>query len=736
MSSLQTSAVCYKSSQHTLPRLKSAVLLLLLMVLVPSLLPAVTGVVRDSTGKAIAGAFISDKRRVVYSSEDGSFSISTAADSLYVSRIGYQPLALNLASFRSPVILLASDIVMPTVRVKALEYKPIIPSLQSGVIHPDTNAKAGSASELLLESTSFTSSDIQLSGERQTLSLLGSISRHALVMLDGVVLNPAGEAFDFSKLPLGQISEIEIIKGNSSVYGGSAAIGGIIHIHSKSLLSNKTPELQLSSSLGAFDMFRQSYAAAFSRNHYAINAEYSHQTARNDFAYDTPGFWNTTPVLHRTHNRKTSDSFFGKGSVFNASSRVDYNLNAGSFVRQLPGPINFLELYDSSQMTGAYYQQNLRASTTRSKLSSELLLWQSSDQSTYQNLHSTIPYARSHYRQKQVNTGVKAGTAMNLDLAKLGLNAEYSNIDYRFENLLAAGDTEGNRHTTALACSAQRSFYPHYMEYSILAAARADYSDDRLHPTWRLENELRLPFAGELKCGGYAGTAFSQPSLFDMYWIGDSETHGNPDLESETSFGYSLYAELGYQNLKLRLAYYRNLVQNLIQWRQYYLNGLSWKPFNVGKADLQNYEAEAAYNLGKYLALSGNLTLTHARDHSRNADGSSSPTYDKALVYTPGLKATSRLSFSNKLRGASISYSYTGEQYSTPDNLIEPLPAFDNVNADLFWRHDLPFCTIQLDLKAYNLLNRCYEIYAYTPQPGFNWQTGLTLSTKGFVSQN
>ncbi len=704
--------------------------LLILLLFFPLLLFSLAGKVLSADGRPLSQAMITDGSVVAYSAWDGSFSIQTKADSITVSRLGFVSQSLSVRGFRSPVILVSTEIVLPTVRVKALEYRSLLPSLSSSLIHPDTNARVENAVELLLENTSFSSSDIQLAGERQTLSLLGSFSRHSLVILDGVVQNPAGEAFDFSKIPWSQISQIEIIKGNASVFGGSSAIGGIIHLHSKNAVSKSLPELKVSASAGSFAQYKQSYAFAFSRNWYALNAEYSHQTAKNNFEYDTPDYWNVEPVLTRTHNRKTADSFYVKGSIYSSASQLDYSLNAGSFVRQLPGPISFLDLYDSSRLSGAFAQQSLRATATRDRLSGELLLWRNTDNSIYRNLESTNPIAAGHYTQRQANTGLKAGSSFELDLARLALNAECSTVEFSYENHLSGNDIQGKRDNQALAFSAQRSFYPYRFENRFLAAIRGDYSEAELHPTWRLETELKLLQTPQLKLGAYVGTAFSQPSLFDMYWIGDSETQGNPDLKSENSFGYNLFTEFRFSNLNVKLGYYQNQVENLIQWRQYYLNGLSWKPFNVGKAEIRNYEAESSLRIGKHLGLNCSVTHTLAWDKSLNPDGSPCPSYDKKLVYTPELRATARLSLNNEKRGLSIAYHYTGKQYSTPDNLIEPLTAFDNLDLAGFWRLGLPVFSLQLDLKANNLLNKRYSIYTDTPQPGFNWWTGISISTQ------
>ncbi|MDY0151992.1 MAG: TonB-dependent receptor plug domain-containing protein, partial [Candidatus Cloacimonas sp.] len=245
----------------------------------------------DSNRVTIEGATVSDGHKAVFSKADGSFSIDTLSDSLFVTRIGYQPLRYATHKLPQTIILQNDEIILPLVRVKAIEYRNTTPALDSQFIYPDTNSGGANTNEVLLSNSAFSSTDTQLVGERQTVSLLGSFSRHSLVMLDGIPLNTAGEAFDLSKIPVSQISSIEIIKGNSSVYGGSAAIGGIINIHTKNAISRHQMELAQNTTFGSFDTSKQQYSASYTRGLWYLSGEYAHYAARNNFYYDTPAWW-------------------------------------------------------------------------------------------------------------------------------------------------------------------------------------------------------------------------------------------------------------------------------------------------------------------------------------------------------------------------------------------------------------------------------------------------------------
>jgi vitamin B12 transporter len=71
-------------------------------------------------------------------------------------------------------------------------------------------------------------------GQASTLFLRGGNSGHALVLVDGVRVNPATQgAPDFAHLPLAQIERIEIVRGPRAALWGSDAIGGVIQLFTR-----------------------------------------------------------------------------------------------------------------------------------------------------------------------------------------------------------------------------------------------------------------------------------------------------------------------------------------------------------------------------------------------------------------------------------------------------------------------------------------------------------------------
>ena len=70
-------------------------------------------------------------------------------------------------------------------------------------------------------------------GSLTSLFLRGGNSNYVRVLVDGVAMNAAGGAFDFSSLTIDNIERIEIVRGPASVLYGSDAMTGVIQVFTK-----------------------------------------------------------------------------------------------------------------------------------------------------------------------------------------------------------------------------------------------------------------------------------------------------------------------------------------------------------------------------------------------------------------------------------------------------------------------------------------------------------------------
>ena len=70
-------------------------------------------------------------------------------------------------------------------------------------------------------------------GSATSLFIRGGESKFTKVLLDGVPVNDAGGAFDFSSLTTDNVERIEIVRGPSSVLYGSDAVAGVVQIFTR-----------------------------------------------------------------------------------------------------------------------------------------------------------------------------------------------------------------------------------------------------------------------------------------------------------------------------------------------------------------------------------------------------------------------------------------------------------------------------------------------------------------------
>lgn len=80
-------------------------------------------------------------------------------------------------------------------------------------------------------------------GALTSLFLRGGESRYTKVLIDGVPVNAAGGAFDFSHLTTDNIDRIEIVRGPASVLYGADAVSGIVQIFTRNGSGDKRASL-------------------------------------------------------------------------------------------------------------------------------------------------------------------------------------------------------------------------------------------------------------------------------------------------------------------------------------------------------------------------------------------------------------------------------------------------------------------------------------------------------------
>lgn len=138
---------------------------------------------------------------------------------------------------------------------------------------------AASAADLLRGVPFLYLSQSGAGGALATVTVRGSKPNFVLVMIDGVPVNDTtnllGGSFDFSRLTLDNIEQVEIVRGPLSSVYGSDAIGAVINFVSRR--EHNTRPLEITGEGGSFDarQVRISSGLAWKAFDYSLGASYS-----------------------------------------------------------------------------------------------------------------------------------------------------------------------------------------------------------------------------------------------------------------------------------------------------------------------------------------------------------------------------------------------------------------------------------------------------------------------------
>ena len=318
----------------------------------------VTGIVTDEENKPLETVRLVSGKKTTLSKQNGSFTLEVT-DSLQVNRLGYKKRTLSLQEVRSlPITTSGIHIILQNEPIQLSTYRVFVHLSEENIaaadlvtLQIDPDKHYSSASELISQTAAFQSSGTLLKGETAQLNILGNISRHTLVLLDGIAMNTLGEPFDFSRLNVDNIESIEIVKNNASVYGGASAIGGIIMITTKQGAAIKT-NLESKTEFGSYGYLMQQITVS------GFNPENSYRlclnayNADNDFPIRKGELIPEDSESIRKNNSKQQLSFSGAYSTNLAKLQTNISADYLIFHRELPGPLNFADLYYQAFLEG------------------------------------------------------------------------------------------------------------------------------------------------------------------------------------------------------------------------------------------------------------------------------------------------------------------------------------------------------------------------------------------------
>jgi outer membrane cobalamin receptor len=689
---------------------------------------AITGKIVDEKANPLAQVAVSSSDKVVFSNEQGNFYFPEDAlkDSLRFYKFGFQEKKLSIHSLPKIILLEKKPFELETLYVQ--EEREIVNQFHGAkkeIVQVKENEQRDLASLLSEKATIFAQGE-SLSGEIKEISLFGNKAKHTLILLDGIPLNKSGESFDISAIPANLIEKIEIIPHSST--SGSGAIGGAINFITRKENENSISYQQI---LGSYGLHSEKWQLnAHYRNLY-FSQNITWQNAENDFSYQYI-FSDSLVWKKRENNRRQSFDSFSQLRLYTKTGEWRLQISHQDFYKELPGQTNQISKFDSCHLDGTttryIFEQNGRLKS---------ILWQTNmyhfdEKTIFDNRFSSS----GSYRIKAITEYDKYGAQLNFKEAGKGfwnfffhVNQEmfdYEVYDVTNEQMTDQSIKKVKRTNWASggAFHFSQKFFPFFMEehVSIRYDGFSD-SNQKQAVSWRGEISIGHENLLQNELNFSMGNAFAVPSFYDLYWKGDYQTVGNPDLHSEYSQNWQISWKTAYLLNSFAVSYHVQRIEDMIYWRQ---SVSYWKPDNLGAAEIKNIQLELSVFPISWLKINSSYLQTSALDKTK-MNGENGSFYNQHLIYTPTSQTVINSEFKWKKWQLSASYQRTGKQWVTQDNLFGTLPAYEIVNTSIQKEISFKKWEILIQWQGNNLLDKPYEVYTRMPKAGFHWQSGLQV---------
>ena len=691
----------------------------------------ISGRVINEKEEPLSNVLITSDTKTVFSDEKGNFQTEQETGEIKFHKMGFEDVVYKFNS-EIPKLIVMSVFPIKIEGTKTTGEKVEPASLavsEKDVIVFEQN-DFSEVKQLLDKTAAVHIKGNVLPGENSSISILGNLSKHTLIMLDGIPLNADGREFDITSIPSEIVSKIEIVKSASGVNAGSGNIGGVINIvtHAESWKKNKSQEFSISQTSGSFGLNSTTFTGSFTKPYNNLSASLSYLHAKNNFEYKY-NLTNAPEIRKRENNTKSFMNFNLSGNNVFEHGTGKMDIIYRNFHKGLPGPINELSKNDAAFIKGSNGKIIVSFNRKTDDYSIKNKIYQFADKSVYDNTGSSTAPAEFKDETKYFKTGFMIDVDREFnDFIEAGLGSEFTRQHYenRYNESVILADTNNYAFFTDVNLTGVE--FPFTMQQNI--GARLDVRDsDEETSAYRsgfVNASMEYENAITTKFGGGVSSAFSLPSFYDLFWKGDSQAVGNPDLEAETAINKNMFLKIHNEFAELKTSYNMQSINNLIYW---YKSASYWTAGNIADAEINNFEMNFKIKPnGFWLSGEASYLITDATDKTKLDSGEPTNTYNRPLTYVPNHKISivETIEFLNTK--VSVSYIITGKQYTSRfnDNMI--IDEYGLVNADVSYLYKYKKVSINFYANFNNIFDEEYEQYLLVPRPGFNWQAGFKVN--------
>ena len=593
-------------------------------------------VVDAKTGKALAGANV----RLVGTSigiatnNKGEFILEKIPDGTYTLRAsysGYEVGSMKVNGNKSDILfqLLATPVNLNQVVVtgtgthRRLKDSPVPVEVISG---SDLRQAGVNSFEdaLLLLNPAF---NIRPTVMGSYFTLNGMSNKYILILVDGKkVAGDVSNNTDLSRIDMGRVKRVEILKGAASALYGSDAIAGVINVITE---QPKDPiSVQSKTRFGRESSFTQNAGVDLNFGKFTSSTSYQRrqmggwQLNPNEISGDTviptrsessSKFHSNIVTQHFTYAPNEQLKLYAQGSYFNREvnrpvqekkndgayqydlTYMDYNFGLGGKYFMNDGAYISLDLYmDNYEYNKLYTVAQLDKKDTTFRVGDEELT----------------------KRQKYYNGNLK-GVFRVGEYNKLTLGTEYAN-DY----MKNPGSLDEPKEIYTLAVYAQDEIRV-WKNLQILPGFRYVYNEmfkNRFTPKIALMYTL-----GSFNFRTSYAAGFKTPSIQELYYDYENRgaiTIGNPDLKPEKANYYNVNVEYTGKYLNISANGYINDVKDIIE--KYDIgatdedkaNGIKTRNVyhNLDKASIKGFDISVNSYLGAGFSAAGAYNCVYAAD--------------------------------------------------------------------------------------------------------------------------
>jgi len=404
---------------------------------------------------------------------------------------------------------------------------------------------------------------------------------------DGIPINDAFLGLtDLSRLMLGGIERIEIVRGPTSHLYGANALGGVIN------LITREPEQRRDLTVAY---------GSFNTQQYQLHAG---QGSREKGAM-------VSAVVNKSDGWRGNDDFLHRsvlGRLNTTIGKVQVSVLAGYDDSEVgvPGPKpdsatthgnnDVTSLFDRQKTDNLYGLLSIE-SNLGNDYSLQLRLRPERSTTVYENKYDdwssglTI-LGHNQYTADNLRLSGQVEKRMDTNYLLAGFDVIQEHGFVKQKTTIEATDEDStikwNPSTRSSALWTE--YIRRGRKVTAVLGIRSDY-----HSVygWHTSPSLGvILYLGANTVRFSAGEAYRAPSFNDLFWPDDGFTSGNPDLKSETGTAYEIGLEHRIsQAIRGNVAIFRRDVDYMIAWAPTGLNGL-WRPSNINRYLLNGAEAE------------------------------------------------------------------------------------------------------------------------------------------------